>query len=92
MPNFGNPGPGAELKPGMVLAIEPMVTLGALAVRILEDGWTAVTAGREPAAHFEHTIAITDDGPRVLPGRSAAPPRRRAVGWPRKMRSRWRAR
>ena len=66
VPNFGDPGRGPQLKPGMVLAIEPMVTMGGHDVRILEDGWTAVTQDGSLAAHFEHTIAITEAGPEVL--------------------------
>ena len=54
------------LKPGMVLAIEPMVTMGSYEVRILPDRWTAVTEDGSLAAHFEHTIAITEDGPEIL--------------------------
>ena len=74
IPNFGDPGRGLQLKPGMVLAIEPMVTMGSWEVRILDDGWTAVTQDGSLAAHFEHTVAVTDDGPEVLTslsGRSA---------------------
>jgi methionyl aminopeptidase len=74
VPNFGEPGRGPQLRPGMVLAIEPMVTMGSWEVRILDDGWTAVTRDGSLAAHFEHTIAITDAGPEVLTsktGRSA---------------------
>ena len=66
IPNFGEPGRGPLLKPGMVLAIEPMVTMGSWEVRILEDRWTAVTQDGSLAAHFEHTVAITEDGPEVL--------------------------
>jgi methionyl aminopeptidase len=69
VPNFGEPGRGPQLKPGMVLAIEPMVTMGSWDVRILEDGWTAVTADGSLAAHFEHTVAITERGPSVLTSR-----------------------
>jgi methionyl aminopeptidase len=72
IPNFGDPGRGPQLKPGMVLAIEPMVTLGTWEVRILEDGWTAVTRDGSLAAHFEHTVAVTDDGPDVLTRRDPA--------------------
>ena len=72
IPNFGDPGRGPQLRPGMVLAIEPMVTMGSWEVRILEDGWTAVTADGSLAAHFEHTIAVTDEGPEVLTRKSAA--------------------
>jgi methionyl aminopeptidase len=66
VPNFGEPGRGPMLKPGMVLAIEPMVTMGGFEVRILEDQWTAVTVDGSLSAHYEHTIAITDEGPSVL--------------------------
>lgn len=66
VPNFGEPGRGPTLKPGMVLAIEPMVTMGSHEVRILPDRWTAVTEDGSWAAHFEHTIAITDDEPQIL--------------------------
>lgn len=66
IPNFGEPGRGPWLKPGMVLAIEPMVTMGSWEVRILEDRWTAVTEDGSLAAHFEHTVAITENGPEVL--------------------------
>jgi methionyl aminopeptidase len=66
VPNFGEPGRGPVLKSGMVLAIEPMVTMGSWEVRVLEDRWTAVTADGSLAAHFEDTIAITDNGPDVL--------------------------
>lgn len=66
VPNFGIPGRGIRLKAGMVLAIEPMINSGGWAVKVLEDGWTAVTADGKLSAHFEHTVAITPDGPRVL--------------------------
>ena len=66
VPNFGEPGRGPALRPGMVLAIEPMVTMGSWEVRILDDGWTAVTSDGSLAAHFEHTVAITENGPEVL--------------------------
>ncbi len=66
IPNFGDPGKGPLLKSGMVLAIEPMVTMGGWEVRVLDDGWTAVTKDGSLAAHFEHTIAVTDNGPDVL--------------------------
>jgi methionyl aminopeptidase len=66
VPNFGIPGRGVRLKAGMVLAIEPMINSGGWAVKVLEDGWTAVTADGKLSAHFEHTVAITPDGPRVL--------------------------
>ena len=70
VPNFGEPGRGPQLKPGVVLAIEPMITLGSHEVKILEDGWTAVTRDGSLAAHFEHTVAITEDGPEVLTSKS----------------------
>jgi methionyl aminopeptidase len=66
VPNFGEPGRGPVLKAGMVLAIEPMITMGSWEVRVLEDRWTAVTIDGSFAAHFEDTIAITEDGPDVL--------------------------
>ncbi len=66
VPNFGLPGKGGLLKVGMVLAIEPMVNAGRKEVRVLKDGWTAVTQDRSLSAHFEHTVAITPNGPVVL--------------------------
>jgi methionyl aminopeptidase len=66
IPNYGPPGRGPRLRPGMVFAIEPMITSGGPDVHILEDQWTAVTADGSLAAHFEHTILVTDDGPEVL--------------------------
>ena len=66
IPNYGDPGNGPRLEAGMVLAIEPMVTLGKPAVKVLDDGWTAVTRDGSLAAHFEHTVAVTDVGPEVL--------------------------
>jgi len=66
VPNFGEPGRGPLLRPGMVLALEPMVTMGHWEVRVLADRWTAVTADGSLAAHFEHTVAITEQGPDVL--------------------------
>ncbi len=62
VPNYGKPGQGPRLQPGMVLAIEPMVNMGGSAVRILDDRWTAVTADGSLSAHFEHTIAIQPNG------------------------------
>lgn len=67
--NFGSPGRGPELKPGLVIAVEPMVMLGSHETRVLADGWTVVTADGSLAAHFEHTIAVTDDGHEILTGR-----------------------
>jgi len=66
VPNFGDPGRGPQLRPGMVLAIEPMVTMGSWEVKILDDGWTAVTKDGSLAAHFEHTVAVTEGEPEVL--------------------------
>ena len=66
VPNFGDPGRGPQLRPGMVLAIEPMVTMGSWEVRILDDGWTAVTKDGSLSAHFEHTVAVTEAEPEVL--------------------------
>ncbi|HZZ84617.1 MAG TPA: type I methionyl aminopeptidase [Anaeromyxobacteraceae bacterium] len=66
VPNFGAPKTGPRLRPGMVLAIEPMVNAGGPDVRVLGDGWTAVTVDGSLSAHFEHTVAITEDGPEVL--------------------------
>lgn len=66
VPNFGSKGTGMRLEPGVVLAIEPMITAGDWRVKILNDGWTVVTEDGSLAAHFEHTIAVTDDGPLVL--------------------------
>ena len=66
VPNYGHAGTGMELRPGLVLAIEPMITQGGPEVRILKDGWTVVTADGKLAAHFEHTIAVTQDGPKIL--------------------------
>lgn len=66
VPNFGTPGTGIELRPGMVLAIEPMINEGGYRTRILDDGWTAVTEDGSLSAHFEHTVAITEHGPSVL--------------------------
>jgi methionyl aminopeptidase len=66
IPNFGPPHQGPVLEEGMVFAIEPMLNLGSWETRILEDGWTVVTADGKPSAHFEHSIAITKDGPEIL--------------------------
>ena len=70
IPNYGAPGRGPRLIEGMVLAIEPMVTMGKSAVKVLKDGWTAVTRDGSLAAHFEHTVAVTSDGPVVLTRRN----------------------
>ncbi len=66
VPNFGTPGRGPRLVPGMTLAIEPMINAGTQDVRILKDGWTTVTKDGRLSAHFEHTVAITPDGPVIL--------------------------
>ncbi len=66
IPNYGQPGTGPLLKPGMVLAIEPMVNMGTYQTRTLDDGWTVVTADRRLSAHFEHSIAVTDADALVL--------------------------
>lgn len=66
VPNFGTRGKGLRLKAGMVLAIEPMINAGSPEVRVLKDGWTAVTVDGSYSAHFEHTVAITREGPQVL--------------------------
>ena len=66
VPNYGPAGRGLKLKEGHVLAIEPMVNAGTAATRLLDDGWTVVTADGRRSAHFEHTIAVTDHGPEVL--------------------------
>jgi methionyl aminopeptidase len=66
VPNFGFPGRGMRLREGMVLAIEPMLNAGKRTTRLLNDGWTVVTADGSRSAHFEHTVAITENGPEVL--------------------------
>ncbi len=66
VPNFGEAGQGMKLKAGMVLAIEPMVNAGKPDVRVLDDGWTAVSTDGSMSAHFEHTVAVTKDGVRIL--------------------------
>jgi methionyl aminopeptidase len=70
IPNYGQPGRGPRLVEGMVLAIEPMVNLGRAGVKVLPDGWTAVTRDGSLSAHFEHTVAITVDGPQILTARA----------------------
>ena len=70
--NYGEPGRGPRLAEGMVLAIEPMVNMGRSAVKVLADGWTAVTRDGSLSAHFEHTVAVTRDGPLVLTQRTPA--------------------
>jgi methionyl aminopeptidase len=66
IPNYGTPGRGPRLTEGMVLAIEPMVNMGKAAVKVLGDGWTAVTKDGSLSAHFEHTVVVTADGCRIL--------------------------
>ena len=66
VPNYGPAGRGMKLKVGHVLAIEPMVNVGGRETRTLDDGWTVITRDGSRSAHFEHTIAVTDDGPEVL--------------------------
>jgi methionyl aminopeptidase len=64
--NYVQNGKGPKIKPGLVLAIEPMINLGSEKVKILEDGWTVITADGRHSAHFEHTIAVTQNGPEIL--------------------------
>jgi methionyl aminopeptidase len=97
IPNFGEPGHGPRLTEGMVLAIEPMVNLGMPAVRVLDDGWTAVTKDGSLSAHFEHTVAVTASGPVVLTDRDGSAQARAAAAGsgpeaPRNVESRWRKR
>ncbi|UCF38082.1 MAG: type I methionyl aminopeptidase [Acidobacteriota bacterium] len=66
VPNYGTPGRGPRLREGMVLAIEPMVNLGGPGVKVLADNWTAVTIDGQCSAHFEHSVAVTDNGPWIL--------------------------
>jgi len=73
IPNYGQPGVGIRLKPGMVVAIEPMVNAGGFEVKTLEDGWTTVTQDGSLSAHFEHTVAITEDGPVILSTTNGSP-------------------
>ena len=73
VPNFGATGSGKRLKQGLVIAVEPMVNAGTPDVEVLDDKWTAVTKDRSMSAHFEHTIAITDEGPWVLTRASSTP-------------------
>jgi methionyl aminopeptidase len=77
VPNYGEPGRGPRLSEGMVLAIEPMVNAGKPAVKVLADGWTAVTRDGSLSAHFEHTVAVTADGPWILTAREVPVPARR---------------
>lgn len=66
VPNYGTPGRGTRLMPGMTIAIEPMINQGVKEVKTLSDGWTTVTADGKLSAHFEHTVAITEDGPVIM--------------------------
>jgi len=66
VPNYGRPGTGPILREGLVIAIEPMINLGQEDVKVLSDGWTVITMDGQPSAHFEHTVAITEDGPQIL--------------------------
>lgn len=66
VPNFGRPGTGPRIRPGMVIAIEPMFNLGTHEVEVLSDGWTVVTKDKKASAHFEHTISCTENGPEIL--------------------------
>lgn len=68
VPNYGRPGTGPVLREGLVIAIEPMINLGHEDVKVLSDGWTVITLDGQPSAHFEHTVAITEDGPQILTG------------------------
>ncbi len=72
IPNFGKPGQGLRLRPGMTLAIEPMVNMGSGAVKILEDNWTAVTQDGTLSAHFEHTVLVGEGGPEILTERPSS--------------------
>ena len=73
VPNFGRPKSGARLRPGMTLAIEPMVNMGTSAVKILADGWTVIAADKRLSAHFEHTVLITEGEPEILTKRENSP-------------------
>ncbi len=73
VPNYGRPGRGVKLVPGLVLAVEPMFNLGAADARVLDDEWTVVTADGELSSHWEHTVAVTPDGPWVLTAREDEP-------------------
>ena len=71
IPNYGDPGRGPSIRPGLVVAIEPMVNVGEWRTRVLADDWTVVTADGSLSAHFEHTIAVTEEGPEILTARTA---------------------
>jgi len=66
VPNFGNPGRGVRLQPGMTITIEPMIAMGTWKVNVLDDGWTVVTRDGKPSSHYEHTLLITDGEPEIL--------------------------
>lgn len=80
IPNYGEPGRGPRLAEGMTIAIEPMITAGASDIVVADDGWTISTADGSLSAHFEHTVAVTADGPRVLTPRVGVPERVRVSG------------
>ncbi len=66
VPNFGSPGKGVKIREGLVLALEPMISVGNWEVQILDDGWTAITKDRSLSAHYENTVAVTNNGPEIL--------------------------
>ncbi|SVB64021.1 uncharacterized protein METZ01_LOCUS216875, partial [marine metagenome] len=68
IPNYGTPGMGHLLRPGMVIAIEPMLNIGKAATRVLDDQWTVVTEDSSLSSHFEHTVIITEEGPEITTG------------------------
>lgn len=68
VPNYGTPNTGIRLKPGMVIAIEPMLTLGSPEILLLDDDWTVITEDGSPSAHYEHTVVVTEDGYQILTG------------------------
>ena len=72
VPNYGDPDRGPEIRPGLVVAIEPMVNVGDWRTRVLNDRWTVVTRDGSLSAHFEHTVAVTEEGTEVLTARAAA--------------------
>lgn len=80
VPNYGKPGTGIKLRPGLVLAIEPMLNMGTHEVEVMDDGWTVVTRDRQASAHFEHTVAITESGPVVLTAQGTSVVALQAVG------------
>jgi methionyl aminopeptidase len=79
VPNFGKAGCGPKLKPGMTIAIEPMINMGRAHIRVLKDKWTVVTVDGKLSAHFEHTVLITDDEPELLTARPGFNPALRRV-------------